>query len=44
MEEIGLFGAIALKKDYFHAKRYINLDSGGEVRTTVSQPAEPEQK
>lgn len=36
MEEIGLFGAIALKKDYFHAKRYINLDSGGEVRTTVS--------
>ena len=36
MEEIGLYGAIALKKEYFHARRYINLDSGGEIQTTVS--------
>lgn len=36
MEEIGLFGAIALKKEYFNAKRYINLDSGGEVVTCVT--------
>ena len=36
MEEIGLFGAMALKKEYFHAKRYINLDSGGENETCVS--------
>jgi dipeptidase D len=36
MEEIGLFGAIALKKEYFSAKRYINLDSGGEIETAVT--------
>ena len=37
MEEIGLFGAIALKKEYFKTgTRYINLDSGGEDRTCVS--------
>ena len=36
MEEIGLYGAIALKKEYFSAKRYINLDSGGEVTTCVT--------
>lgn len=36
MEEIGLLGAIALKKEYFHARRYINLDSGGETLTCVS--------
>ncbi len=35
-EEIGLFGALSLKKEYFKARRYINLDSGGEVVTTVS--------
>ena len=36
MEEIGLFGAIALKKEYFKAKRYINLDAGGENQTSVT--------
>lgn len=36
MEEIGLYGAIALKKEYFHARRYINLDSGGENQTCVT--------
>lgn len=28
-EEVGLLGALALKADYFKAKRYINLDFGG---------------
>ena len=36
MEEIGLYGAAALKKEDLHAKRYINLDSGGENRTSVA--------
>lgn len=36
MEEIGLFGALHLKREDFHAKRYINLDSGGENQTTVT--------
>ena len=36
MEEIGLCGAVRLKKEYFHSHRYINLDSGGETRTSVS--------
>ena len=36
MEEIGLLGAKALKAEDFSGKRYINLDSGGEVATTVS--------
>ena len=36
MEEIGLFGAIALKKEYFHSKRLINLDAGGENSTCVT--------
>ena len=36
MEEVGLLGAQALKKEYFHAKRYINLDAGGEVATSVT--------
>lgn len=36
MEEIGLYGAVALKKEDLHAKRYINLDSGGENRTGVA--------
>ena len=33
MEEIGLLGAIALDGKNLHAKRYINLDSGGENQT-----------
>ena len=36
MEEIGLFGALHLKREDFFAKRYINLDSGGENQTTVT--------
>ncbi|MBR5340352.1 MAG: beta-Ala-His dipeptidase [Erysipelotrichaceae bacterium] len=36
MEEIGLFGAMALKKEYLHSKRLINLDSGSEDKTIVS--------
>ena len=36
MEEIGLLGAIALDPKDLHAKRYINLDSGGENQTCVS--------
>ncbi len=36
MEEIGLFGALHLKREDFHAKRYINLDSGGENQTCVT--------
>lgn len=36
MEEIGLYGAVALKKEDLHARRYINLDSGGENQTSVA--------
>ena len=36
MEEVGLLGAKALKAEDFRGKRYINMDSGGEVVTTVS--------
>lgn len=36
MEEVGLFGALHLKASDFHAKRYINLDSGGENQTCVT--------
>lgn len=36
MEEIGLIGASSLKAEDFHGKKLINLDSGGEVETTVS--------
>lgn len=36
MEEIGLYGAAALKKEDLHARRYINLDSGGENQTSVT--------
>ena len=36
MEEIGLIGASRLKEEDFHGRRLINLDSGGEVETTVS--------
>ena len=36
MEEIGLLGAINLKKEYFRGKRYINLDSGSEDATSVT--------
>lgn len=32
-EETGLFGARALKPDYFKARRLINLDGAGEYRT-----------
>lgn len=35
-EEIGLNGAMALKKEYFHAKKMIGLDSGVEDVVTVS--------
>lgn len=30
-EEVGLFGAMAIKKEDLHAKRMINLDDGGET-------------
>lgn len=36
MEEIGLLGACALKKEDIHGKQMINLDGGGEVVTCVS--------
>ena len=36
MEEIGLLGALNLKREYFHGKRYINLDEGGEDCTCVT--------
>lgn len=36
MEEIGLLGAANLKAEDLHGSRLINLDGGGEVRTTVS--------
>ena len=36
MEEVGLLGAANLKAEDLHGKRLINLDGGGEVRTTVS--------
>lgn len=36
MEEIGLNGAQALKKEYFTAHRMINMDCGGEDKTAVS--------
>lgn len=36
MEEIGLIGASNLKAEDFHGRKLINLDSGGEVETTVS--------
>ena len=32
-EEVGLFGAMAIKKEDIHAKRMINLDDGGENLT-----------
>lgn len=35
-EEIGLIGAMALKKEYFKAKKMIGLDSGEEDVVTVS--------
>lgn len=35
-EEVGLFGAIHLKKEYFKAKKMIGLDGGGEVTTTIT--------
>lgn len=35
-EEVGLFGALALKPEYFQAKRFINLDDGGEKSTCTT--------
>lgn len=35
-EEVGLFGALALKKEQLHAKRMINLDDGGETASCIS--------
>ena len=35
-EEVGLFGALALKKEYFSATRMINLDDGGETISCMS--------
>ena len=35
-EEVGLFGAINLKKEYFSGKKFINLDNGSESNTYVS--------
>lgn len=35
-EEVGLFGAMALKKEYFSGKKFINLDNGSETNTYVS--------
>lgn len=35
-EEVGLFGAANLKKEYFNAKNYICLDGGGEYKTLIS--------
>ncbi len=36
MEEIGLIGAMNLKKEDLHGKRLINLDGGGETVSCVS--------
>ena len=35
-EEMGLLGAMKLKKEYFTAKRMVSLDSGGEVYSYIS--------
>lgn len=35
-EEVGLFGAMNLKKEQFSAKRLINLDDGGEISTCTT--------
>ena len=35
-EEVGLFGALALKKEQLQARRMINLDDGGETATCIS--------
>ena len=35
-EEVGLFGALALKKEQLHAKRLINLDDGGETSSCMA--------
>lgn len=35
-EEVGLFGALALKKEQLHATRMINLDDGGETASCMS--------
>ena len=33
-EEVGLYGAFALKKEYFKGTRYVNLDFGGDGKGT----------
>ncbi len=38
-EEIGLYGAFALKTEYFTGKRYVNLDFGGHGRGTCTTSA-----
>lgn len=35
-EEVGLYGAMAIKKEDIHAKRMINLDDGGETATCIT--------
>lgn len=35
-EEVGLVGAQALKPEYFNARRMINLDGAGEIKTYMS--------
>lgn len=35
-EEVGLFGAMNLKGEYFSGKKFINLDNGSESNTYVS--------
>lgn len=35
-EEVGLYGAMNLKKEQFSAKRMINLDDGGEISTCTT--------
>lgn len=35
-EEVGLFGAMAIRKEDIHAKRMINLDDGGETATCIT--------
>lgn len=38
-EEIGLYGAFALKPEYFSGKRYVNLDFGGHGTGTCTTSA-----
>lgn len=38
-EEVGLYGAFALKKEYFKGKRYVNLDFGAGGKGTCTTSA-----